>query len=161
MAENLAESDPLRPHAHVDNPDPPDADPTLYFVDLAGRETAVSLTSLLRDYPQAMIPAYTYTTDHGQHGPYRLAGVSLRAFLDHHGAWSAAWQSVAVISADGFGNRVLRQELVAESGDPLLLCTHIDGERLARRRGLVRLVAPSETENALRQVKWVRRIELR
>jgi hypothetical protein len=36
----------------------------------------------------------------------------------------------------------------------------IDGTPLTRAQGLVRLIVPSETDDALRQVKWVQRIEV-
>lgn len=152
-------ADPLRPHSHDNNPEPPDEDSTLRLVGPAGEETHVELAALLADFPRAVIPAYTYTTDHGRHGPYRLEGVSLRDFIERlHGL--NGWHSVAVISADGFGNRVNRAEILAVKGDPILLCTHAGGEVLPRRFGLVRLVVPSETDNALRQIKWVRWIRL-
>jgi len=36
----------------------------------------------------------------------------------------------------------------------------MDGATLTRAQGLVRLIVPSETDDALRQVKWVGRIEI-
>jgi hypothetical protein len=41
------------------------------------------------------------------------------------------------------------------SEPPILLATHIDGRPMTRKEGLVRLIVPSERDDALRQVKWV------
>ena len=65
-----------------------------------------------------------------------------------------------MVSADGFGNRVLARELPQPPARPILLATHIDGQPLTRQAGLVRLIVPNETDDALRQVKWVARIEV-
>ena len=68
-------------------------------------------------------------------------------------------REIEVISADGFGNRIFVSEL-DDTENPILLCTHSNGEPLSRQHGLVRLVVPSETDNALRQIKWVETIRL-
>jgi len=41
-----------------------------------------------------------------------------------------------------------------------LLCFKSNDDALTRQQGLVRLVVPFETDNALRQVKWVQRINV-
>ena len=41
------------------------------------------------------------------------------------------------------------------------LTTWFDGQPLTRDAGLVRLIVPSETDDALRQVKWISHIEVR
>ena len=41
-----------------------------------------------------------------------------------------------------------------------LLALEIDGRPLSRAQGLVRLVVPGETDDALRQVKWVSEIRV-
>jgi DMSO/TMAO reductase YedYZ molybdopterin-dependent catalytic subunit len=67
-----------------------------------------------------------------------------------------------VISADGFGNRIFAEELGNVEGQrPMLLATTVDGRPMTRAQGLVRLIVPSETDDALRQVKWIARIEIR
>jgi DMSO/TMAO reductase YedYZ molybdopterin-dependent catalytic subunit len=73
------------------------------------------------------------------------------------------WSQVEVISADGFGNRVMADELVHPSPPerPIILSYQIDGRRMTRQQGLVRMIVPSETDDALRQVKWIGRIEVR
>lgn len=149
-----AEDDPLRPHSHDNNPQPPHNDPTITLHGPAGQTTIITLPALLSAYPPAVIPAYRYTTDHGQHGPYRLEGVRLLDLVEQEIGRDVAWREVAVVSADGFGNRLTRAELMA-ADEPVLLCTRADGRPLSRRHGLVRLVVPSERDNALRQIKWV------
>ena len=73
----------------------------------------------------------------------------------------APWSEVEVISADGFGNRVVKEELLEpDPAGPILLAYAIDGRTMSREEGLVRLVVPSERDDALRQVKWVGRIRV-
>jgi DMSO/TMAO reductase YedYZ molybdopterin-dependent catalytic subunit len=71
------------------------------------------------------------------------------------------WRYVDVISADGFGTRVFAKEAQTPTTTrPILLSYAIDGMPMTRAQGLVRLIVPSETDDALRQVKWVQRIEV-
>ena len=146
----------LNPHSHDNNPTPPDDDTTIHLHDPAGNQISIPLDRLHTDYAQSVIPAYTYTTDHGRHGPYRLEGVRLLDLINQN--LNLPWNQVEVISADGFGNHLLRSELASDGEEPVLLCTRSNGEPLTRQHGLVRLVVPSETDNALRQIKWVRKI---
>jgi hypothetical protein len=62
---------------------------------------------------------------------------------------------VDVVSADGFGTRVQAKEVREGPDAPILLSYEIDGVSMTRGQGLVRLIVPSETDDALRQVKWV------
>lgn len=94
------------------------------------------------------------------HGPYKLEGVGLRDLIYQELGEQAKWNEVEVISADEFGNRLYRDELVPADFAPVLLCHRSNNEQLRRIQGLVRLVVPSETDNALRQVKWVREIRV-
>ncbi|MFT5196588.1 MAG: hypothetical protein ACI9EW_002816 [Cellvibrionaceae bacterium] len=175
--EHLASHDPLQPHSHDNNPQPPDNNPTIYFYYLpqdspsqdkhaAASKKAISLADLMADYVQTVIPAYTYMTDHGIHGPYKLEGVALLDLIEQEVGKTSQWNSVEVVSADGFGNRLMRDELVPADNSlgldyaPALICHRSNGEMLRRMQGLVRLVVPTETDNALRQVKWVREIRL-
>ncbi|MCB0075748.1 MAG: molybdopterin-dependent oxidoreductase [Caldilineaceae bacterium] len=41
---------------------------------------------------------------------------------------------------------------------PSLLAITLDGQPLTREQGLVRLIVPTETDDALKQVKWVAEI---
>ncbi len=147
--------DPLQPHSHDNNVVIPGDDPTLTLFhgeSLLAHYTLADLAAL----PQSSL-TYSYTTDHGPHGPYELSGVALRGLISAEIA--SALTEIEVISADGFGNRIFANELADTSG-PILLCTHSDGAPLSRQHGLIRLVVPSETDNALRQIKWVQTIRL-
>jgi DMSO/TMAO reductase YedYZ molybdopterin-dependent catalytic subunit len=94
--------------------------------------------------------------------------------------WLSAWSYIDLVSADGFGTRVTPADLAgtpteiatratagrnlddpARAGDrPILLAYMLDGAPLTREQGLVRLVVPSETDDALRQVKWLATITI-
>ena len=65
-----------------------------------------------------------------------------------------------VVSGDGFGTRALRTELTEPTPRPILLAHTLDGQPLTRADGLVRLIVPSETDDALRQVKWVAQVRI-
>ncbi len=148
--------DPLRPHAHHNNSHPPSDDSTWTLCLPDGQQLAITLEAL-RAWPAFTLPAYWLTTDHGVHGPYQATGVMLRDLIAWH--WPGGWTQVEVISADGYGNRLWREE-VTEAAEPPLLCYAWDGQLLSRGQGLVRLVVPSEKGNALRQVKWVMLVRL-
>lgn len=148
------QADPLQPHSHDNNEAVPSNDASIRLVFPNGGETLLSVTQL-KSYPQTTLPTYTFHTDHGAHGPYRLTGVSLKTLLAQE--ITTPWSQVEVLSADGFGNRIFATEL---EDDAILLCYEQNGTPLLRRNGLVRLVVPSETDNALRQVKWVATIRV-
>ena len=73
---------------------------------------------------------------------------------------SPPWQYVDLISADGFGTRLTPADLAAAGDRPVLLAYTLDGAPLTREQGLVRLIVPSETDDALRQVKWLATITI-
>ena len=148
--------DPLQPHSHDNNEVPPNDDPTITVVVPDGATHLLDVAAL-QLLPQTTY-TYEYHTDHGVHGPYALVGVALRDLVD--AVYSAEWQQAEIISADGFGNRVSAEEVYATKGNPILLCYQSDETLLTRQHGLIRLVVPSETDNALRQVKWVATIRL-
>ena len=70
------------------------------------------------------------------------------------------WHYVDLVSADGFGTRLTPADLAAEDERPSLLAYMQDGVPLTRAQGLVRLIVPSETDDALRQVKWLATITI-
>ena len=152
--------DPLQPHAHDPNPNPPTADPSFLFHGPGGAEQRVTVETL-RTLPVTNVPnCYIVSTGHGTSGPFTFGGVQLLHLVQHLA--DAAWDEVEVISADGFGNRVFRDELLNPSAaGPIILATHLDHQPLTRAQGLVRLVVPSERDDALRQVKWVARVNVR
>jgi DMSO/TMAO reductase YedYZ molybdopterin-dependent catalytic subunit len=143
--------------AHDSNPTPPGDDASLTVITLDGR-TLVTVAALrrlpLRTLPEVMIAS----TGHPASGPFDLTGTTLRAVIDAYapGVWSAA----LVSSGDGFGTRILAEEWLGETERPILLAYTLDGRPLSRAEGLVRLIVPTETDEALRQVKWVAEIRL-
>ena len=151
--------DPLQPHAHEPNPAPPTADPTIRVTLPNGRIRPVTLDELLRFPETAVSNCYIVSTGHGTSGPFTFSGARLRDFVLE--MTTESWTQVEVVSADGFGNRVMHDELSEEVARPILLATRIDGVLLDRAAGLVRLIVPQETDDALRQVKWVREIRIR
>lgn len=150
-------SDPLNAHSHDNNIELPDYNGRIQLIHPNGRTQTINDLS---PYPIATIPTYSYTTDHGRHGPYKLTGVALRDLLTTELATGTAWTQAEVISADGYGNRIWAKELQNNPADPILLCTHSNGRELTRQQGAIRLVVPSETDNALRQIKWVQTIRV-
>lgn len=143
-------------HGHNPNPSPPSDDPTLRLITPDGVQT-VTLDRLRRLPVIELPPGIIHSTGHPASGPFVFAGVALGALIAAlaPGEWSAA----EVVSADGFGTRVARAEW-AEGERPILLAHRRDGLPLTRREGLVRLIVPSETDEALRQVKWLSEIRL-
>ena len=105
---------------------------------------------------------YIISTGHGTSGPFSFGGVRLITLLESLLPSTESWHYVDVHSADGFGTRLKHTDLQSE--DPrrsALLAYQLDGQPLTRARGLVRLIVPSEVDDALRQVKWVERIEVK
>lgn len=153
--------DPLRPHAHDPNPEPPSANPTFIFTDPVGSETMITVADL-QQLPQTTVPnCYIVSTGHGTSGPFLFTGVRLLDLVQHYLSLEQSWSEVEVISADGFGNRVLAQELYQpDPAGPILLSYRLNGQPLSREQGLVRMIAPVEKDDALRQVKWVGRINV-
>jgi hypothetical protein len=154
--------DLLRPHAHEPNPEPPSDDPSFVLTAPDGTETRVTVAALER-LPQTSVPnCYIVSTGHGTSGPFTFSGVQLLDLIQHYLPVEMAWSQVEVISADGFGNRVLAEELwQPDPAGPVVLSYRVDGQPMTRRQGLVRMVAPSERDDALRQVKWVGRVVVR
>jgi hypothetical protein len=155
--------DPLRPHAHEPNPDPPSVDPSFILVDPTGNETLITVDDLELLPRTSVSECYIVSTGHGTSGPYRFSGVSLLDFVQSRLAPGTPWSQIEVFSADGFGNRIMAAELHQPRPlDPPVMLSYLrDGQKLTRRQGLVRLIVPSEKDDALRQVKWVGRIVIR
>ncbi|MEZ4518334.1 MAG: molybdopterin-dependent oxidoreductase [Chloroflexota bacterium] len=151
------DDDPLRPHSHDPNPNPPSADPA--FSLRVGEQEWRLTPDILRRLPRLTIPdCYIVSTGHGASGPFTFGGIPLLALVDAY-AHGQTWEQVEVVSGDGFGTRLSRAELAEEK--PMrcsLLALEIDGRSLTRDDGLVRLIVPSEAGDALRQIKWIGRI---
>ena len=166
----------LHGHAHEPNPLPPGGDGD-FVVRVPGREEFRFTVAALARLPYTEIEGcLIVSTGHGTSGPFTFGGVRLDALLAHvlgsaeglaagQAAGQAAgpehWQYADVISADGFGTRLTPVDLAnLTSGRPALLAWQRDGQPLTRAQGLVRLVVPDEHDDALRQVKWIARIEI-
>ncbi|MCX7851172.1 MAG: molybdopterin-dependent oxidoreductase [Caldilineales bacterium] len=143
------------PHRHDPNPFPPSDDPTFTLEQPDG--SAVRLTVAdLRALPAVTVPnCYIVSTGHGTSGPFTFGGVLVRDLLAAYLPAEMPWSAVVVLSGDGFGTRLSAAEVQAE---PVLLAYTVDGRPLTRREGLVRLIVPGETDDALKQVKWVERV---
>jgi len=151
--------DPLQPHAHEPNPEPPTTDPTITLTLPDGHEQKLTVFDLQKLPQQSISDCYIVSTGHGTSGPFTFTGPTLCQFINTF--VSEPWTQVEVISADNFGNRVWRQELEAPySTRPILLAYKVNGRPLTRQEGLIRLIVPSETDDALRQVKWVQQIRV-
>ncbi|MDX1614446.1 MAG: molybdopterin-dependent oxidoreductase [Candidatus Promineifilaceae bacterium] len=152
--------DPLAPHAHEPNPDPPSSDAS-FMVQLSDGRCLGCSPELLKSLPRSVSAnVFIVSTGHGTSGPFRFEGVTLADFMAFLGL-GEAFSKLEIVSEDGFGTRVTKGEL--EKNDPLspiLLADRIDNRPLSRRAGLLRLIVPSERDDALRQVKWVYRIRL-
>ncbi len=145
--------DPLRPHSHDPNPAPPSAGPDFVLI-LPDSSTRTITPDDLRCLPQTTVPnCFIVSTGHGASGPFAFTGVTLADFVGNR--WIGDWQQVEVISGDGFGTRLSAEDVNAAKSRPILLAHTINGQPLSRAAGLVRLVVPSETDDALKQVKWV------
>lgn len=155
--------DPLRPHTHEPNPDPPSVDPSFILVGPTGDETVIAVDDLELLPRTSLSGCYIVSTGHGTSGPYRFSGVSLLDFVQSRLDAGMPWSQVEVISVDGFGNRIMATELHSPRpvDRPVILSYARDGQKLTRRQGLVRLIVPSEKDDALRQVKWIGRIVIR
>ena len=151
--------DPLRPHSHEPNPEPPSADPS-FIISLAdGRQLTITPDALQKFVPTTLPNCYIVSTGHGTSGPFTFSGTRLLDLVQSYAP--PAWTQVEVISADGFGNRITRPELEQPSDRPIILAHELDGRPLTRQQGLVRLIVPTETDDALRQVKWVKQINVK
>jgi hypothetical protein len=154
------EHDPLRPHRHDPNPEPPSADPDFTFT-WPGGSARLSPEDLRRLPSLTLSGCYIVSTGHGTTGPFAFTGVPLLELVEHYLAPHTPWEQVAVISGDGFGARLTRQELTAlPASRPALLAYALDSQPLTRTQGLVRLIEPNESDDALRQVKWIAEIRI-
>lgn len=152
-------------HAHEPNPTPPTEDASFVVQQPAHAARRVTLAEFATLPHQTIADCTIVSTGHGTSGPFRFGGVRLAALLRHYcqPADLARYQAdhvVEVISADDFGTRLLLSEIFASAPRPILLSDTLDGQAMTRAQGLIRLIVPSETEDALRQVKWVARIQI-
>jgi DMSO/TMAO reductase YedYZ molybdopterin-dependent catalytic subunit len=153
----MHDQDPFRPHAHDPNMEPPSADPLFTLIWPAG--SVVLTPDNLKELPLTRIDdCYVVSTGHGVSGPFSFGGVTLRELIDAYA--NIYWVEVLILSQDGFGTRLTFEEVRASPDRPIILAYEINGVAMSREKGLVRLIVPSETDDALRQVKWVGEIRL-
>ena len=146
--------DPMQPHSHEPNPDPPTESPEFVLVAPNGRFWTVTPEDLQQFPETAVANCYIISTGHGKSGPFTFSGVQLIDLIRHY--IDGQWAEAEIASDDGFGNRVLRAELeYPHKKGPILLATARDGQSLSRQQGAIRLIVPQEKKDALRQVKWV------
>ena len=154
--------DPLSLHRHDPNPDPPSDDPAFVLIGPDGGETTLDVSDLQRLPATTLDHCTIVSTGHGTSGPFAFTGARLADVLATYVDPGQSWSQVEVISGDGFGTRLHRDEV--DSPGPsgrIVLAYAIDGAPMTRAQGLVRLIVPAETDDALRQVKWVGRINVR
>lgn len=146
-------------HAHEPNPAPPSPETTFVILLPDGVTLTWDVSDLQQLPTTAVTDCYIVSTGHGASGPFTFAGVRLQEFLAHVLPAHQRWRTLDVVSADGFGTRLTATDLSQEQpGRPSLLAHTLDGQPLTREKGLVRLIVPTETDDALRQVKWVAQI---
>jgi DMSO/TMAO reductase YedYZ molybdopterin-dependent catalytic subunit len=143
------------PHRHDPNPFPPSDDPAFRLHRPDGNTIRLTVADL-QALPAVAVPGcYIVSTGHGTSGPFTFGGVLLRDLLAAHLPAGTPWSAVVVLSGDGFGTRLSAAEVREE---PVLLAYAVNGRPLTRQEGLVRLIVPGETDDALKQVKWVGQI---
>lgn len=156
---NHVNHDPLNPHSHEPNPEPPSGDASFELVLVNGR-THTMTPDMLKNQPVTSITdCYIVSTGHGTSGPFTFTGTRLFDLIQAYE--TSAWTEAEIISADGFGSRVQADELCSPTDKPILLAYSINDQEMTRQQGLVRLIVPSEKDDALRQVKWIGRIRIR
>lgn len=155
--------DPLNPHSHDPNPEPPTADPTITLTFPDGRSQSITIAALKALPPLSLTNCYIVSTGHGTSGPFTFSGTALHTLVEAQAHSLEDYSEIEVISADGFGTRVSKTELEKQSQlpRPILLAWNMDGRPLTRQEGTVRLIVPGETDDALRQVKWIGQINIR
>lgn len=160
MSVAAGEPEWLHPHAHEPNPAPPTDDPTFRVCLPDGRQATIDVAAL-QALPAVVLPdCLIVSTGHGTSGPYTFVGARLDDVLRAALGSDAPWQHADVVSADGFGTRVYAEESSVSVARPPILSYVSDAQPLTRAQGLVRLIVPSETDDALRQVKWVAEIRV-
>lgn len=151
----------LHGHAHEPNPAPPTATTAFTLSAPAGESYSLDIEDLYALTATDVPACYIVSTGHGTSGPFTFSGVRLRDLVDHVLGRGTHWEYADIVSADGFGTRIQANEVYTDTMRPILLAHTLDRIPLTRAQGLVRLIVPSEVDDALRQVKWVAEIRIR
>jgi DMSO/TMAO reductase YedYZ molybdopterin-dependent catalytic subunit len=147
-------------HSHDPNPTPPLGDGAIVFI--ANEQTQRLTVEFLQSLPATHVAdCFIVSTGHGTSGPFTFGGVTVSDLLARLLPAGFVWRHVDVVSDDAFGTRLTPTAVFEPSpGGPVLLAYAVNGAPLTRAAGLVRLIVPAETDDALKQVKWVARIEV-
>ncbi len=147
-------------HAHEPNLQTPRGSAEITVYTAAGHKhlfTPDDLAALpLLHLPNCMI----VSTGHGASGPFTFGGARLSDLLAQVLPAEADWLFMDLAGADGFGTRLRPTDLAEVGARPILLAYLLNGIPLTRQQGLVRLIAPAETDDALRQIKWLQTIRV-
>lgn len=150
----------MPPHSHEPNPHPPSGLADLQVTG-PGRAPRRLTAAELRDLPAIeQADCYIVSTGHGTSGPFRFRGPALSVVAAHCGI--ADFRSVRVAGGDGFATVLTASEIMeTRLGRMAMLAVTREGRALTRAQGLVRLIVPTERHDALKQIKWVSRIDFR
>lgn len=161
MTPHHHEPDWVHHHPHDPNPAPPGEEASFSLILPNGVVYRLSVPEIEALPFSEIENCLIVSTGHGTSGPFCFGGVRLLTLLDAFLPTDQAWTYLDVQSGDGFGTRLYASELQHELPERAsLLAWQIDGTPLTRQQGLVRLIVPSETDDALKQVKWVAQIVL-
>lgn len=147
----------LHTHAHEPNLVVPPGDGSFRLV--SGARTRRITLAFLAGLPHFEIDrCFIVSTGHGVSGPFRFGGVRL-VDLVRLASVDENFDHVDVVASDGYGTRLTRAEILgAPAARPPLLALTIDDRPLSREAGLVRLIVPTEVDDALKQIKWVENV---
>lgn len=150
----------LPPHSHDPLQDPPGEDASLQ-VQGPGTGSIYMDVKRLKGLPAIEQPGcFIVSTGHGTSGPFVFTGPTLATLACHCGIQH--YNYVKVSSGDGFFTFLTQREVqVSLLGRSAMLALEKDGQALSRAQGLVRLVVPTERNDALKQVKWISQIEFK
>ncbi len=148
------------PHSHEPNPFPPNPEADLRVTGPGLAPLIMTVAELTALPAMEQVDCYIVSTGHGTSGPFRFRGPALSTVAVHCGITDFA--DVRITGDDGFFTLLTAQETVdSRLGHTAMLALAKDGQALTREQGLVRLVVPTEKDNALKQIKWISCIDFR
>ncbi len=148
------------PRSHIPHSHPPSENPSLRITSAGMGPICLGINALSALPTLEQSDCYIVSTGHGTSGPFRFAGPTLATLASHCGI--AEYDSVRITSGDRFFTILTAQEIaLSQPGSAAMLALYLDGQPLTREQGLVRLIVPTEKRDALKQIKWVSRIEFK
>lgn len=159
VSETSSDSSDRSPHDP--NPNPPSRN-ARFTLSIVNTQTVVITVSDLLELPRTTVhECLIVSTGHGTSGPFTFSGVALRDLVAAYVHGTVEWSHIEVVSGDGFSSRIVKQEIEKTKGEKsILIADSINSRSMTRDEGLVRLIVPEETEDALRQVKWIEMISV-